>query len=218
MGLAQETEIFVQTVDASTVRAGLEAKEILLVDVREVREFEAEHIPGALLLPLSGFDAEMFPRLPGKRVVLHCAIGKRSEAAGKMLIKQGFSEVFHMEGGLKAWKEAGFETEQQPVAAEPAAVPLFSCPPPGRVLEQEFLAPLGLSPAVLAQKISVSEGTIRSLLQGDLRVDAELSLRLSRYFSTAADFWVQLQLAHDIERARHALGERIRLEIRPRAA
>jgi plasmid maintenance system antidote protein VapI len=46
----------------------------------------------------------------------------------------------------------------------------------------------------------------------------ELSLRLARYFSTAADFWVHLQVEHDLERARHSVGAEIRKQIRPRTA
>ena len=60
----------------------LETGEIVLVDVREPSEYEVEHIAGALLLPLSSFEADLFPTLPGKKLVLHCAVGKRSEAAG----------------------------------------------------------------------------------------------------------------------------------------
>lgn len=53
----------------------------MLVDVREVSEYEAEFIAGAMLLPMSSFTPEFFPALPGQRVVLYCTMGKRSEAA-----------------------------------------------------------------------------------------------------------------------------------------
>ena len=53
----------------------LEEDKIVLVDVREPSEYEVEHIAGALLLPLSSFEADLFPSLPGKRLVLHCARG-----------------------------------------------------------------------------------------------------------------------------------------------
>ena len=66
--------------DALTVRGWLKAGEIVLVDVRETAEYEQEHIPGSVLCPLSVFDAELFPEIPEKNVVLHCAIGKRSAA------------------------------------------------------------------------------------------------------------------------------------------
>jgi addiction module HigA family antidote len=203
------------------VNTALENDEIILVDVRETKEYEVEHIAGALLLPLSSFDAELFPSLPGKQLVLHCAIGKRSEAAGRMLLKEGHAGLVHMEGGLKAWKEAGLPTEVQLAPHEDAVetqAPVYLCPAPGEILAGEFLAPLEIQPAELALALKVGEPTVRRLLDGELVVDVELSLRLARYFSTAADFWVHLQIEHDLERARHTLGERIRKEIRPRAS
>ncbi|MFV2038292.1 MAG: HigA family addiction module antitoxin, partial [Paracoccaceae bacterium] len=185
-------------------------------------EFEVEHIPGALLLPLSSFDAEFFPNLPGKKIVLHCAIGKRSEAAGKMLLNEGHPGAIHMTGGLAAWKAAGYATEVQILPPEDARAaapaPVFLCPPPGHVLRDEYLTPLGISSADLAARIGISQKTTAALVAGELSVGVELSLRLARYFSTAADFWVHLQLEHDLEQARHKIGEQIRREILPRTA
>jgi len=86
----------VQAADVKQIKHWLDRNEILLVDVRETSEYELEHIPGALLLPLSSFDAEVFPTLPGKNIVLHCAVGKRSEAAGKMLLNEGHGDIVHM--------------------------------------------------------------------------------------------------------------------------
>ncbi len=218
--MLDKTANAVRSVDVKTVKRWLDRHEILLVDVREAAEFEAEHIPGALLLPLSSFDPETFPVLPGKRVVLHCAIGKRSEAAGKMLLREGHLEVMHMAGGLQAWKEAGFPVEEapEPAPGSAEATPAFLCPAPGRVLADEYLGPLGISPARLAGRIGISEKTVAGLIAGEVPVDAEMSLRLARYFSTAGDFWMRLQLEHDLERTRHRLGEKIRREIRPRAS
>ncbi|MGV6847464.1 MAG: HigA family addiction module antitoxin [Marinibacterium sp.] len=210
----------VRAVDVAQVKAWIDRNEILLVDVREPSEYECEHISGALLLPLSSFDPETFPVLPGKNVVLHCAVGKRSEAAGKMLLKEGHSGVIHMTGGIEAWKAAGYATEVQllPPGEADAAQPVFLCPPPGEILRDEYLRPLGIQTADLARRIGVLDATLAGLVSGEVRVDVELSLRLARYFSTAADFWVQMQLDHDMERARHAIGEQIRTQIAPRTS
>lgn len=196
----------------------LEADEIVLVDVREPSEYEVEHIAGALLLPLSSFEADLFPTLPGKNLVLHCAVGKRSEAAGKMLLNEGHTGVIHMTGGMDAWKAAGLATEVQLSAPEEAATPgpVFLCPAPGEVLRDEYLDPLGISLPELAHAIGVFEGRLSALLKGDEKITVEQSLRLARYFSTAADFWVRLQVEHDMERARRAVGEDIRRSITPR--
>ncbi len=207
-------------VSPQEVSRWLEAGEIVLVDVRETKEYDHEHISGALLLPLSSFEADVFPVLTGKPVVLHCAIGKRSAAAGRMLIKAGHARVLHMDGGLTAWKAAGLGVEEaiNPPGEADNVAPLFLCPTPGAVLREEYLAPAGLTAEALAGAIGVAVSTLTRLMAGERAVDAELSLRLARYFSTASDFWLQLQIEHDLERTRHALGETIRAAIRPRAA
>ena len=108
-----ENKPTVQDADVAQVKAWLDRNEILLVDVRETSEYEKEHIAGSVLLPLSSFEPDLFPSLPGKTVVLHCAVGKRSEAAGKMLLNEGYPSIIHMTGGLAEWKAAGYATEVQ---------------------------------------------------------------------------------------------------------
>ncbi|MDQ2091196.1 HigA family addiction module antitoxin [Marimonas arenosa] len=200
------------------IHAWFAAGDIVLVDVREPSEYEVEHIAGALLLPLSSFEADLFPSLPGKRLVLHCAVGKRSEAAGKMLLKEGYDAVVHMTGGMEAWKAAGLPTEVQLKAPgeEKAPEPVLLCPAPGKVLREEYLEPLGIAPAQLAAATGMLEGRLKGLIAGDEKMTVEMSMRLARYFSTAADFWIRLQVEHDMERARHAIGEDIRRSITPR--
>jgi rhodanese-related sulfurtransferase len=86
----------------------IERENVLLVDVREVSEYAARHIKGSLLLPMSLFDPEDFPSLRGATVILICASGKRSVAAGKQLLGAGVSlPLYNLEGGVKAWGEAG---------------------------------------------------------------------------------------------------------------
>ena len=128
---------------------------------------------------MSTFDPELFPSVPGKKVVLHCAVGKRSEAAGKMLLNEGYEGAIHMIGGIQEWKAAGYATEVQFVAhpgprdivpadegesaaaASPATdtpeTAAFISPPPGEVLTGEFLEPLGIEQKELAADIGVFE-------------------------------------------------------------
>lgn len=196
----------------------LEAGEIVLVDVREPSEYEVEHIAGAMLLPLSSFDPDLFPNLPGQKIVLHCAVGKRSEAAGKMLLNEGHAEIIHMTGGMDAWKAAGLPTEVQLTPPGEAATPepQFLCPPPGEVLRDEYLDPLDITAPDLARAIGVLEGQLNDLIAGKSAMSVEMSMRLARYFSTASDFWIRLQTEHDMERARFSIGEEIRRSITPR--
>jgi len=97
-------------VDAITVQKWLDEDRAILVDVREPDEFESEHIPGAVPLPLSQFDASALPSERDKKTVLACFIGGRSERAAELLLAAGHPQAFHLDGGLFAWKEAGLST------------------------------------------------------------------------------------------------------------
>jgi rhodanese-related sulfurtransferase len=85
----------------------LQAGKILLIDVREPAEYAAERIAGALLYPLSTFDAAALPSDGARRVVFHCGVGKRSLAAAEKRLASGETHATHMDGGLNAWKAAG---------------------------------------------------------------------------------------------------------------
>ncbi len=228
--------------DAQTVRRWLEAGEIVLVDVRETSEYEQEHIAGSVLCPLSVFDSDLFPKIPNKMVVLHCAIGKRSAVAAKQLIKTGHTRIINLEGGIKAWKESGGPTEAQIIIPEePKKLPLLKkegpCGPeglltvlpetdkprpagihPGRILLEEFLSPLGLRQAELARELRVSSSRINAIVQGRTAISADTALRLSRYFCTTEEFWQHLQATHDLEKARKTSARRIIKDVRARRA
>ena len=101
-------------VEPDVVRRWLATDEALLVDVREADEFAEEHIAGAYHLPLSTFDVNALPTVPGKRLVLHCLSGGRSAKAGGRLIEAGHGPALHLAGGLLAWKAAGGPTVPAP--------------------------------------------------------------------------------------------------------
>jgi len=96
--------------EAGNVFQWLKSGEVVLVDVRETDEYATEHISGSILSPLSMFEPNLFPKFSGKRVVVVCAVGKRSAAAAKQLTKVGYGEVINLTGGLQAWKDAGCPT------------------------------------------------------------------------------------------------------------
>jgi len=72
---------------------------------------------------------------------------------------------------------------------------------PGEVLREEFLLPIGLSARALAREIGVPANRITGILHGTRAVTAETALRLARRFATSAEFWMNLQTAHDLEEA-----------------
>lgn len=105
----------VETLQPADVARFLKAGKLLLIDVREPTEYAAERIPGALLYPLSTFDATALPIDGSQRVVFHCGSGKRSLAAAEKRVAAGKGHAAHMGGGIAAWKAAGL-----PVIAQAA--------------------------------------------------------------------------------------------------
>ena len=91
---------------------------------------------------------------------------------------------------------------------------------PGEVLLEEFMRPFGLSANALARELHVPPNRITSIVgtTAPRAVTPDTALRLSRYFGTTPEFWMNLQAAHDLSRARAETAERIAAEVRPRAA
>jgi rhodanese-related sulfurtransferase len=100
--------------DPQEVQALLERGSVLLVDVRE---YAAERIMGALLYPLSTFDAGHLPPDGERAVVFHCAAGGRSLTAARMRLAAG-QPAAHMAGGISEWKAQGLPTVR--VGSRPA--------------------------------------------------------------------------------------------------
>ncbi|MBU0483116.1 MAG: sulfurtransferase [Proteobacteria bacterium] len=76
----------------------------LILDVRQPKEYENGHIPGARLIPMAELP-DRIPSLPtDKPILVYCAIGGRSRIAAQMLSGKGLKEVINLTGGFKAWE------------------------------------------------------------------------------------------------------------------
>jgi rhodanese-related sulfurtransferase len=103
------TKVLEKLVDADTLKRWMERGEVTLVDVREPAEHRAEHIDGAVSVPLAGVCAASLPARAGKKLVVHCLKGGRgSKACEKLLAEDPMLEVYNLEGGINAWDAAGF--------------------------------------------------------------------------------------------------------------
>lgn len=107
-------------VEPLRVKALLERREAILVDVREADEWDTERIPGAIHMPLSHFDPSGIPEASGQSLVLHCLAGARSSKAADILFRSGRIDLMHMRGGLTGWKLAGLETLQCGISRQSA--------------------------------------------------------------------------------------------------
>jgi rhodanese-related sulfurtransferase len=110
----------VEWIDPQDAGAMIDRGEAVVVDVREPAEIAMTGIvPGALTIPMGEFADKADPESPDhdpalqpdKPIILYCASGKRSEAAGKYLLSLGYSKVFNL-GGLKDWENAGLPVDE----------------------------------------------------------------------------------------------------------
>ena len=89
----------------------LESQDCLFIDVREADEFARTHIPGSHQAPLSTLSETGIPDHRGRRVVLLCQSGVRSEQARQILATQGI-EAQSIKGGILAWQKAGLPVNE----------------------------------------------------------------------------------------------------------
>jgi rhodanese-related sulfurtransferase len=101
----------VQNLTSEEVARGIKEGRMLLVDVREPNEVDAEAYPDAVVIPLSSFDPMGIPDPQGKQVVFACRSGRRSVTASLAAQERGYPYNAHLAGGILAWKAAGFPTE-----------------------------------------------------------------------------------------------------------
>jgi len=89
---------------------------------------------------------------------------------------------------------------------------------PGEVLREEFLMPLRLSANALAVELKVPAPRINDVVRERRAVTPDTALRLSRYFGTSPEFWMDLQTTYDLKTAVRDAGDKIAAGISPRTA
>ncbi len=84
-----------------------------LIDVREDSEWSQGHLPKAIHLSKGIIERDIEKTIPdvNAEIVLYCGGGFRSALAAENLQKMGYNKVISMDGGFKAWKEAGYSLE-----------------------------------------------------------------------------------------------------------
>ncbi len=70
---------------------------------------------------------------------------------------------------------------------------------PGEILNEEFLAPLGISAYKLSKDTGIPQTRVSAIIKGNRRITADTALRLAKYFGNSAKFWLGLQDDFDIE-------------------
>lgn len=93
--------------DIDEVKRGLADGTLLLIDVRELEEYRAGHIPGSVSMPLSVFDPNALPDAAGRRIVFSCNSGGRTLRAIAESQAKGYDLREHYKGSFKDWVAHG---------------------------------------------------------------------------------------------------------------
>ena len=90
-------------------------EDALVLDVRSMAEFKDGHIVNAVNIPLNGLNSNLkqLEKHRGRPIVAVCRSGSRSNAACRLLRKQGFENVKNLRGGMMAWESANLPVKRK---------------------------------------------------------------------------------------------------------
>lgn len=92
-------------IDAEELRKMMkDGGQLTIVDVREPELFAKGHIPGAINIPYDGAHSRILKELsPKDRIVFVCHGGPMGDELGDILIKNGYTSVYNLKGGMRGW-------------------------------------------------------------------------------------------------------------------
>ncbi|MFZ3167386.1 MAG: rhodanese-like domain-containing protein [Candidatus Methanoperedens sp.] len=95
----------------------IDRQEVFILDVRTKKEYEAGHIKGSTLLAVQNIPkqelVEKLKEIPkDRKILVYCRSGQRSAKASGILIENGYSQVYNMQGGITEWMNAGYDVEK----------------------------------------------------------------------------------------------------------
>ena len=88
---------------------------------------------------------------------------------------------------------------------------------PGEVLKDE-LSEIGMSANAFAQALHVPTNRVTAILKGTRSVTADTALRISQFFGTTPEFWLNLQTSYDLKLVRTSVGKKVEQEVKSLAA
>ncbi|MDE0612310.1 MAG: rhodanese family protein [Gammaproteobacteria bacterium] len=106
----------VREIKASEARRWLDEGRAELIDIRDPGERGQMRIPEARWIPLTGLEAGLKAEPHQKIGIFHCRSGRRTQIHADKLATVGYPETYILEGGIMAWKQAGY-----PVASDSGA-------------------------------------------------------------------------------------------------
>lgn len=79
-------------------------------DIRDSKEFDERHIPGAVMVSESGIDENLCMTTQGKEAIFYCTSGMRTELVASRIDETGIEAAKYLDGGLNAWSNHGLPT------------------------------------------------------------------------------------------------------------
>lgn len=90
--------------------------------------------------------------------------------------------------------------------------------PPGEILREEFMRPMGITVSALARDIGVPPNRISQIVNGKRALSADTALRLGKYFGVSPEIWLDLQSDYDLRLARQTVWKLVEPHVRTRVA
>jgi rhodanese-related sulfurtransferase len=99
--------------------------ELIVLDVREREAFDRGHVPGARHLPRGQLELRVNQDLPDptRRILAYCELGQISTLATATLREIGYQRAVALDGGMRAWREAGYPVTESPQGQPTATAP-----------------------------------------------------------------------------------------------
>lgn len=115
---------------------------LLIIDVSTEKEYAQAHLSGAVNIPVSDLPNRIGELDVNAAILVYCRTGRRSAEACSFLVKEGFTHVYNMEGGILAWTNAGYPTVTEKYVlsssmSKPTAQESVTPPPQKLVLNEQ---------------------------------------------------------------------------------
>ena len=102
------TEYGFTDISVEQAKQMIDNKEVFLLDVRTSSEFNDGHIEGATMIEVSKLRAQIEEVPEDMKILVYCRTGRRSVTASKILLDEGYTEVYNVLGGINSWKAAKY--------------------------------------------------------------------------------------------------------------
>ena len=105
----EKPEINYTTISVQDTKMMIDSSDVFILDVRTQEEYDAGHINGSTLIPVQVIETRLDEIPKDRKILVYCRSGGRSSEASQILIKNGFEEIYNMNGGIDDWIRSGFE-------------------------------------------------------------------------------------------------------------